>query len=218
MTNKTLFSVTACIILILFNQFCALPHLELKRNLGRHAPDSFKVIFKTTQGDFYVKVWRKYAPLGVDRFYQLVTSHYFSNAPLYRIIPNFVAQFGSIDSIMIRFLDSHCIQDEDVKFSNYKHTISYARGGPNTRSSQFYINLKDNLRLDTTNYLKVRGFPAFGYVYQGADVLEKFYSYGNYPNKVIDSLKNPKEFFKNTFPKMDYIIKAHIIRAAHAKQ
>ena len=198
------------LILILF-QFCQSPKNIVGYNLNKKAPDSFRVAFVTTKGSFKLKIWRQYAPLGVDRFYRLIKSHYFSNAPLYRIIPNFVAQFGSIDSTIISFLDSHCIQDEVVKFSNSKYTISYARGGPNTRGSQFYINLKDNVRLDTTNYLKVTGFPAFGIVYHGAEVVENFYSYGNYPNKVIDSLKNSKNFFKNNFPKMDYIIKAKII-------
>ena len=176
------------------------------------APEKFVVKFETTKGDFEITAERNLSPLAVDRFYQLVKSNYFTNVPLYRCVPNFVAQFGDLDSLVNAAWDKEIILDEPVLSSNLEGTIAFARAGKNTRSCQLYINFRDNIRLDTLPG-ETKGFPVFGYVSKGMNVVKKFYTgYQDEPRKKMDSLeKNIPEYLKKNFPKLDYIKKANVL-------
>lgn len=179
--------------------------------LKESAPETFTTIFETTQGDFEVLVERKYSPKAADRFYQLIKHRYFEGNLFYRVNPGFVAQFGTKDSLSQRFWSKNKIPDEPVLQGNDKGTLSFARGGPATRGTDLFINLSDNNRLDTLFYNDVRGFPTFGRVTKGMQVLESLYS--GYADTTMDKLNlmyaNEEEFLK-LFPELDKINKAYL--------
>ncbi len=176
------------------------------------APSQFKVLFETSKGNFTVDVKRYFSPKGVDRFYYLVTNGYYDGNRFFRVVPNFVVQWGiNGDPEINKVWENFGIEDEPVKLSNYRGTIAFARRGPNTRSNQVYINYKDNLRLDTTNYNGVKGFPAFGRVINGMEVLDSIYAeYRQKPDQ--DSIQQKgNDYLQRNFPKLDYIIKARVV-------
>lgn len=180
-------------------------------DLTAQAPIEFVVKFKTTKGDFKINVERKNSPLAVDRFYYLVKNNYYNFNRFFRVLPGFVVQWGmkgvpQIDQVW----ENLGILDEEVKLSNTKGAISFARSGPNTRSNQVYINLGDNTRLDSTKYNDVNGFPAFGKVIEGMDIVEAINSeYKQEPNQ--DSIKTKGNVYLiNNFPNLDYIISTEI--------
>jgi cyclophilin family peptidyl-prolyl cis-trans isomerase len=169
-------------------------------------------LFKTNKGNFTVDVKRYFSPLGVDRFYYLVTNGYYDGNRFFRVVPNFVVQWGiNGDPEINKIWDEFGINDEPVKLSNFRGAIAFARGGPNTRSNQLFINYKDNLRLDTTNYNGVKGFPAFGRVIRGMEIVDSIYSgYRQKPDQ--DSIQaKGNDYLESNFPKLDYIIEAEII-------
>src|SRR6201986_3814748 len=136
------------------------------------APDTYVVKFVTTRGDFTVTVTRASAPLGADRFYNLVKHHFYDNAVVFRAVPNFVTQFGisSYPPVSAAWKKTE-IKDDPVTQSNKKGAIVFATTGPNTRTTQVFINLKDNAFLDKT------GFAPFGTVdADGMKVVEKFFT------------------------------------------
>ncbi len=180
--------------------------------LKLQAPEKFVVKFETTRGEFEVTAERNFSPLATDRFYQLVKSNYFTNIPFYRCVPNFVAQFGDLDSLVNLAWDKEVLIDEPVLKSNLEGTIAFARAGKNTRSCQLYINFKDNARLDTLRG-ETLGFPVFAYVSKGMKVVKKLYTgYQDEPRKKMDSsIKNIPQYLKNNYPKLDYINKAYVI-------
>ncbi|MCX6153169.1 MAG: peptidylprolyl isomerase [Candidatus Kapabacteria bacterium] len=176
------------------------------------APEKFKAKFETTQGDFEVSIERKFSPMAVDRFYQLIKSGYFTDIPIYRVVKNFVAQFGTVDGALDSAWSKHIIIDEPVKMSNDTGTIAFARAGKNTRGTTLFINLKNNSRLDTVSYGETLGFPPFGKVTTGLDVIYKFYDgYGDEPRLKLDSVPNAREFLKKNYPKLEYIKKAWVL-------
>lgn len=177
------------------------------------AQEKFVVRFETTKGDFEVTAERNLSPLAVDRFYQLVKSNYFTDIPLYRCVPDFVAQFGSIDTLIYGPWEKETIVDEPVLKSNTAGTIAFARATKNTRSCQLFINFKDNTRLDTVYYGETLGFPVFGYVSKGMDVVNQFYTgYQDEPRKKMDSsIKDAPAYLKKNYPKLDYIKKAYVL-------
>ena len=177
------------------------------------APASFIARFETSKGSFDVEVNRKWSPAAVDRFYQLVKYGFYNNALFYRAVPNFVVQFGSSDTVMISQWSKYKIPDEKVFYSNKKGTISFARAGKESRGTELFINLRDNSRLDTMRYEGVEGFPAFGDVISGQDVVESIYSgYGDNTMNRLDSMYSNRLKFLNQFPKLDSITKAYIVK------
>lgn len=181
-------------------------------DLSAPAPSEFKVLFETSKGNFTIDVKREYSPKAVDRFYYLVQNGYYDGNRFFRVVPNFVVQWGiNGNSEINKVWDKNGIEDEPVKLSNHRGTIAFARGGPNTRSNQVYINFKDNLRLDTTSYNNVNGFPAFGKVIEGMATVDSIYSgYLQKPDQ--DSIQTKgNEYLLRNFPKLDYIIKAEVI-------
>jgi len=176
-----------------------------------HAPDSYKVKFETSKGDFMVTVTRDWSPLGADRFFTLVKGGFFDGARFFRVLPGFVVQFGiaANPAVTAKWRDAN-LADEPVKQSNRRGTITYAKGGPNTRTTQVFINLADNARLDPS------GFSPFGAVSQGMEVVDQFYSgygegapNGNGPAQ-SSAESDGNAYLIRDFPKLDYIKKATI--------
>jgi len=177
------------------------------------APETFTTIFKTSKGNFEVQVERKLSPRAVDRFYQLVKTRYFDTIFFYRVNPGFVAQFGGHDSIIYSTWNNYKIPDEPVFQGNAKGTLSFAREGKESRGTDLFINLGDNHRLDTINYNDVTGFPTFGKVINGMEVLEALYSgYADTTMYNLDLMyKNLNGFIKK-YPKLDTIYKVELIK------
>ena len=117
--------------------------------LSATAPDSFLVEFVTSEGPFLVTMHRDWSPLGVDRIYQLAKNDFWAGARFYRVLPDFVAQWGfSGDPVLDSIWKEHPIDDEPTVASNERGMVSFARAGPRTRSYTLFINLVDNTRLD----------------------------------------------------------------------
>ena len=139
--------------------------------LKEQAPATFKAKFTTTKGDFVVEVTRAWAPLGADRFYNLVKNHFFDGAAFFRVLPGFVAQFGlNPRPEVARVWANATIKDDPVTQSNLTGSLTFATAGRNTRTTQLFINLADNQTLDRM------GFAPFGKVVEGMDVVQQFYS------------------------------------------
>ena len=145
---------------------------------SKPAPDSFRVAFATSKGQFDVMARKAWAPIGVDRFYTLVQSKYYDDVRFFRVVNGFVAQFGmSGDPKLTDEWQRRCMADEPVQHSNSRGTVSFARGGPGTRSVQLFVNLRDNPVLDS---LSGFGFPPIGEVVAGMDVVDSLYwGYGD---------------------------------------
>ncbi|MGH7616696.1 MAG: peptidylprolyl isomerase [Gemmatimonadaceae bacterium] len=170
------------------------------------APDSFRVAFQTSRGTFTVEILRAWAPLGADRFYDLVNQHFFDQTKFFRVVPGFVAQFGlSADPKRNEPWDSKLIRDDPVTQSNKHGTLTFASQGANTRTHQLFLNLVDNARLDGM------GFSPIGRVVDGLAVVDSLYSgYGEGPDQTyIESTGNA--YLDRTFPKLDYIKTARIV-------
>jgi peptidyl-prolyl cis-trans isomerase A (cyclophilin A) len=180
--------------------------------LTEQAPDTFRVKFETSKGDFTLEVQREWAPLGADRFYNLVVNDYFTDVRFFRNIPGFMVQFGIHgDPDISKAWKEATIPDEPVKSSNAKGYISFAKGGPDSRTTQVFINHKDNLRLDQM------GFSPFGRVVEGMDVVERLYGgygeaapRGRGPSQMRIHQEGNAYLIKG-FPELDYIKKATVI-------
>lgn len=177
------------------------------------APEYFKATFETTKGNFEIEAKRAWSPYAVDRLYQLINRGFYSDIAIFRVIPNFVAQFGiHNDSIITNAWNQIKVLDEPVVENNLKGTISFARSTPGTRTSQIFINLIDNTRLDTLDYSKVKGFPVVAKVTKGMNVVDSFYNgYGAELDNKQDSIHDLGNIYlKKNYPNLDYIIKAYV--------
>ena len=135
------------------------------------APDVFEARVETTKGPFVIEVVRAWAPLGADRFYNLARSGYYDDTRISRVVPKFIAQFGLAgDSAVNATWNGRVLPDDSVKQTNVRGTVAFAMTGPNTRTTQIYINLVDNTRLDA------QGFSPFGRVVRGMSVVDSLYS------------------------------------------
>jgi len=177
------------------------------------SPASFRVKFVTTKGDFTVEVTRAWAPKGADRFYRLVSEGYFKDVRFFRVLPGFMAQFGlSGDPALNTKMDAQRISDDPVTQSNKRGMVTFATAGPNTRSSQFFINYGDNASLDS------QGFSPFGKVVDGMKAVDALYSgygegapSGRGPSQ--DSIRQEgNAYLQRAFPKLDYIKSATIVK------
>jgi len=189
------------------------PALMHPASLTAKAPEVYEVTFVTTKGPFVVKVTRAWAPLGADRFYNLVRHHFYNDMALFRVVPGFVVQFGLGPSGAVnRVWENARIKDDPVKQSNAAGTITFATAGPNTRTTQVFINLGNNASLDG------QGFAAFGQVTSGMDVIGNFYSgYGdNTTNDQTNITNGGKAYLEKTYPKLDVIKTATITSPAPA--
>jgi peptidyl-prolyl cis-trans isomerase A (cyclophilin A) len=180
--------------------------------LTARAPADYKVKFDTSKGAFVVEVHRDWAPLGADRFYNLVKNGFFNNARFFRVISGFMVQFGiNADPKVSAVWRDANINDDPVKQSNSRGMITFATRGPNTRTTQMFINYADNNRLDGM------GFAPFGQVVSGMNVVDALYSgYGEGAPRGagpeqgrIQSEGNA--YLTKEFPKLDYIKTATIV-------
>jgi cyclophilin family peptidyl-prolyl cis-trans isomerase len=181
------------------------PKLMHPTALTSRAPAKYDVNFKTTAGNFVVEVDRSWAPNGADRFYNLVRYGFFNGATFFRVVPHFVVQFGlsSNPKINAAWNDAN-LRDDPVKGSNKTGYLSFASAGPNTRTTQVFINLADNPRLDAM------GFSPFGKVISGMSAVNKIFSgYGEQPDQ-NDITSEGKAYTDKSFPKLDKIVSAAI--------
>lgn len=168
--------------------------------LNETAPAQFFVDVKTTKGNFKLEINRDWAPIGVDRFYNLVKAGFFSDIAMFRMVKGFVIQFGIHGSPLVSSVWREAnLQDDPVRETNAKGTLTFATAGPNTRTTQFFINIADNPRLDQM------GFAPIGKVVSGQEVIDALnFEYGERPNQGQIQFEGNK-YLKAKFPNMDYI-------------
>jgi peptidyl-prolyl cis-trans isomerase A (cyclophilin A) len=183
--------------------------------LNQAAPDSFRVAVQTSRGHFTIMAHRAWAPHGVDRFYYLASHQYYDSTYFFRVIEDFVAQFGIAGKPEVsQAWQGRRIPDDPVHHSNTRGTVAFASEGPNTRSVQLFINLKDNPKLDSYG----GGFPPIGEVIEGMAVVDSLYSgYG----EGAPSGFGPRQdlivgqgnaYLRRYFPKLDYIVHESVER------
>jgi peptidyl-prolyl cis-trans isomerase A (cyclophilin A) len=193
---------------------------RLSQNVA--VPDSFVVAFETSRGRFDVKARKNWSPIGVDRLYTLVRIRHYDNARFFRVVKDFVAQFGlSGDPKIDNAWKIRAIADEPVRHTNSRGTMSYARGGPGTRSVQLYVNLRNNPKLDS---LSGFGFPPIAEVVDGMSVVDSlYYGYGDgaartgpQPGRAGPSqdsiMTQGNAYLARGWPKLDYIKTARVVR------
>lgn len=171
------------------------------------APARYRVRFTTTRGDFTVAVTRAWAPLGADRFYNLVRAGFYDDGGFFRVVPGFVVQFGlSGDPAVNAVWESARIADDPVTQTNTRGRLSFATSGPATRTTQLFVNLGDNARLDGM------GFAPFGEVVAGMEVVQAIYAgHGQRPDQGRIRFEG-NAYLKAQFPGLDFIRKAAVIR------
>ena len=175
------------------------------------APDEYSVRLETTKGDLIIDVKRAWAPVGADRFFNLVKIGYFDDTAFFRVVENFMAQVGIHgDPAVNAAWRTASIKDDPVSQSNLRGFVSFATSGPNSRVNQFFINFVDNSRLDPM------GFAPFGKVRDMA-VADKLYSgygegapAGQGPMQRLVQFRG-NEYLHAEFPQLDYIKKATIL-------
>ncbi len=176
------------------------------------APEVFQVNLDTSKGPVVIEVHRDWAPRGADQFYTLVKTGFFDGDRFFRVLPRFVVQFGiSGDPKANQLWSNANFPDDPVKEHNVRGAVTFATAGPNTRSTQLFINMKDNNMLDT------QGFAPIGKVTSGMDVVESFYSgYGEMspaggegpdPSQIQ---AQGNDYLTSKFPRLDYIKKATV--------
>jgi peptidyl-prolyl cis-trans isomerase A (cyclophilin A) len=193
----------------------AAPDIALTRPdpaaLAAHAPDSFTVVLTTSQGEVEVRIRRAWAPLGADRVHYLASHGFFNGARFFRVLPGFIAQFGmsGIPAVDSAF-DKLAFADDSVRTGNKRGTLTFATAGPNTRTTQLFINLADNAQLDAT------GFAPVGEVVRGMEVVERLYSgygegvpYGSGPDQTRISSEGNR-YLRQAFPRLDSIVSVSV--------
>ncbi|MBZ5622959.1 MAG: peptidylprolyl isomerase [Acidobacteriia bacterium] len=176
------------------------------------APDVFNLNLDTSKGPVVIEIHRDWAPIGVDHLYTLVKLGFYDGNRFFRYVRNFIVQFGINGNRFTNATWSNLnLQDDPVKQSNVKGTLTYATAGPRTRATQLFINLKDNRALDKD------GFAPIGKVVSGMPVIESLYSsYGEMPSRggqgpdptMLESRGN--DYLASQFPRLDFIKKATI--------
>jgi peptidyl-prolyl cis-trans isomerase A (cyclophilin A) len=177
------------------------------------APDKYSVKLETTKGDVVIEVTRAWAPLGADRFYNLVKVGYFQDVAFFRVLDGFMAQFGLHGTPKVTSAwRTAPIKDDPATQSNKRGTVSFATSGANTRTTQLFINYNDNVPLDRM------GFSPFGKVTAGMEVVDSLYKgYGEGAPKGSgpDQGKIEREgnaYLRSRFPELDYIERATLVQ------
>ena len=180
--------------------------------LAEEAPATYQARFETSKGAFTISVTRELAPLGADRFYTLVKNGYYDEVRFFRVIDGFIAQWGMhADPRITAVWRQNPLMDEPVMASNTRGTVTFAMGGPNSRTTQVFVNFRDNANLDDM------GFAPFGEVTEGMDVVEQLYSgygegqpRGNGPIQQ-NIMARGNDYLNEGFPDLDYIVSATIV-------
>ncbi len=183
-------------------------HPEMKKQ----APAEFRVRFETDAGTFAILVTREWAPLGADRFYNLVRNGFYDSNRFFRVAPGFVTQFGlSGDPLVSAAWRTANIPDDPRKQPNARGTITFANSGQNSRTTQVFINFKDNVALDGEG----RGFAPFGKVIAGMDVVDGVCAeYAEAPGaRAPDQGRiqlEGNEYLRREFPRLTYVVRAKV--------
>ncbi len=176
------------------------------------APAVFRVRFETSEGDFLVDVYRNWAPLGADRFYNLVAGGYFDDTRIYRVLDGFVAQFGlNGDPWVNQAWKSEFLVDDPVVRENTRGRVTFAKGGRHSRTTEVFVNLRDNTQLDANQ------FAPFGEVVEGMDVVDRFHAaYGDGPPRgdgpyqaMVEARGNA--YLDDEFPVLTTIVRASLV-------
>jgi cyclophilin family peptidyl-prolyl cis-trans isomerase len=169
-------------------------------------PDTFRVVFETTKGRFVVEAYKPWAPVGVQRFYELASMGAFDENAFYRVVPNFVAQFGTPgDPKVTAKLDSVTLPDEKRVARNERGTVAFAQEGKNSRSHTIFINRRDN------EYLDSQGFVPIGRVVEGMAVVDSLqWPYIDKPDHhMLATIGN--RYMRRNYPKTDYVKSAAVV-------
>jgi peptidyl-prolyl cis-trans isomerase A (cyclophilin A) len=211
--QRRVFATIAAVALASVAGFAQADKAKLKNpaGLNEQAPPMFTARFETSKGPFVVTVHRDWAPNGADRFYNLVKNGFFDDVRFFRVLNGFMAQFGIHgDPSIAAVWRGARMNDDPVKQSNKRGYITYATAGPNTRTTQLFINYRDNANLDK------QGFAPFGEVTTGMDVVDKLY---NQYGEGAPSGKGPAQarvqaegnaYLTKEFPQLDFIKTATI--------
>lgn len=174
-------------------------------------PDSFLVRLSTSKGDVDAIIRRHWAPLGAGQFYDAVSTGYYDGARFFRTVRGFVAQFGlAADPALSAEWRNKQIADDSVRQSNRRGSLVFAAGGPGTRTTQLFINLRDNARLDAM------GFSPIGEVVRGIDAVDALYTgYGDGANAPQQNRigAEGEAYLAANFPLLDRILMAQVVRA-----
>jgi peptidyl-prolyl cis-trans isomerase A (cyclophilin A) len=179
--------------------------------LNEKAPAAYKARFDTSKGVFVIEVRRDWAPNGADRFYNLVKNGFYDDARFFRVISGFMVQFGiNKDPKISAPWRTAAIKDDPVKQSNKRGYITFATAGPNSRTTQVFINFADNAGLDG------QGFSPFGQTTSGMDIVDALHSSygegaprGRGPDQGRAQMEGNAYLVKD-FPRLDHIKKATI--------
>jgi len=173
------------------------------------APESPKVVkvkMETSAGDVLIEVRRDWAPLGAARFLELVEKDFFDGCRFFRVVPGFVVQFGlNGDPAVNQRWELRTLRDEPVRRTNERGTLAFAKAGPDTRTTQIFVNLGRNAQLDGM------GFSPFAKVVSGMDVIDRINAeYGQRPDQGrIVNLGN--DYLRREFPNLDFVEEATVV-------
>ncbi|WP_199589696.1 peptidylprolyl isomerase [Lujinxingia litoralis] len=188
------------------------PELLDPANASEQAPEQFRINFGTTKGNFVIDVNREWAPRGADRLYNLVKLGYYDDVAFFRVIDGFMAQFGIHGDPKVNEVWREArISDDPVAQSNERGFVSFATAGPNTRTTQLFINFGNNANLDQM------GFAPVGKVVEGMDVVDslyKGYGEGAPRGRGPDQGRLQQEgntYLRANFPDLDYTTEVRII-------
>jgi peptidyl-prolyl cis-trans isomerase A (cyclophilin A) len=206
MNSRNFLIPCACAIVMVFG--LNLPGQDGASTASKKAPPTFRAKFETTAGNFVIEVKREWSPNGADRFYQLVNSGLYDDCKFFRVVPDFMVQFGinGDPKVSAKWREA-TIKDDPVMKSNKRGFVTFAKSGlPNSRTSQIFVNFKDNSRS-----LDSMGFAPFGQIVEGMDVVDKIYSgYGEQPDQGQVQFRG-NEYLEAKFPKLDSVKKATIV-------
>jgi homoserine O-acetyltransferase len=176
---------------------------------SRPAPAVFDATVETTRGAFVLEVHRDWAPHGADRFYQLARAGYYDDSRFSRVVPDFIAQFGIAGGPGLNAIwPARTIPDDPVTHSNTRGTAAFAMTGPNARTTQIFVSLVDNSRLDA------QGFSPIGFVSRGMDVVDRLYSgYGESSGGGVRAgkqgplLTGGNTYVDREYPRLDHLVR-----------
>ena len=202
--KKSMFAVVG--MLAAAAAFAGQAALKEPASLTEKAPATYKAAFDTSAGKFVIEVHRAWAPNGADRFYNLVKNGFYDEGRFFRVVPNFMVQFGihADPAVAAAWRSANLTDDPSTGHSNKQGFVTFATAGPDTRTTQVFINFKDNGFLDS------QGFTPFGEVVSGMDAVEKIHGSVRREADQGSIQSQGNTYLKAQFPKLDYVKKATI--------